>query len=64
MHLLRYSLAPAHTQAPSALSLLGGIAHAEHAVGEVTVIPKGAVGAQELLVVPGLEDLLQEVVPV
>lgn len=53
-----------HTQPPGHLSLLGSIAHAEHAVGEVSVIPKSAVSAQELLVVPGLQELLQEIVPV
>lgn len=57
-------MASAHTQTPCPLGLLGGIAHAKHTVGEVTVIPKGAVGAQELLVVPGLKELLEEVVPI
>lgn len=63
-HSLGYALTSTHTRSTGPLSLLGGIAHAQHAVGEVPVIPKSAVGAQELLVVPGLEELLQEVVPV
>lgn len=63
-HSLGSSLASAHPQALGPFHLLGGIAHAEHAVGEVAVIPKGTVGAQELLIVPGLKELLQEVVPV
>lgn len=58
------SLASTHTQPPDPLGLLGGIAHAEHPVSKVSVIPKGTVGTQKLLVVPGLKELLQEVVSV
>lgn len=61
------SLAQGHssqTQTCGPLNLLGSVAHAEHAVGEVPVIPESAVGAQELLVVPGFQELLQEIVPV
>lgn len=62
--MLGYSLASTHTRPPGPLSLLGSITHAEHAVGEVPVVPKSTVGSQELLVVPGLKKLLQEVVPI
>lgn len=44
--------------------LLCGIAHAEHTVCEVPVIPKRTVSSQELLVVPRLQELLKEVIPV
>lgn len=63
-HTHTQSLASTQTQPPDPLSLLGGIAHAEHPVSKVPVIPKGTVGTQKLLVVPGLKELLQEVVSV
>lgn len=34
--------------------LLCGITHAQHTVGKMSVITKGAVCSQKLLVVPGL----------
>lgn len=44
--------------------LLCGVAHAQHPVGKVPVVTEGAVSSQELLIVPGLEKLLQEIVSV
>ncbi|PWA33084.1 hypothetical protein CCH79_00013072 [Gambusia affinis] len=40
------------------------VAEAEHPVGEVAVVAKAALGAQEGLVVPGLQEALQQGVPV
>lgn len=44
--------------------VLCGVAHAQHAVGEMSVIPKCAVSSQKLLIVPRLKKLLEDVVPV
>lgn len=44
--------------------LLCCVAHAQHSVGEVPVVPKCTVRSQELLIVPGLQKLLEEVIPV
>lgn len=43
---------------------LGLVAEAEHPVGEVAVVSEAALGAQEGLVVPGLQEALQQGVPV
>lgn len=45
-------------------SLLCGITHAQHTVGEVSVITKCAVSPQKLLIVPRLQKLLQQIIPV
>ena len=44
--------------------LLGGIAHAQHSVREMSVVTECAVSSQKLLIVPRLQKLLEEVVPV
>ena len=44
--------------------LLGSIAHAQHSVGKMSVIAKCAVSSQKLLIVPRLQKLLEEIVPV
>lgn len=44
--------------------LLCGIAHAQHSVGKMPVITKCAVTSQKLLIVPGLQKLLEEIIPV
>lgn len=44
--------------------LLCGVAHAQHPVGKMPVVTESAVTSQKLLIVPGLQELLQEIVPV
>lgn len=44
--------------------LLCGIAHAQHSIGKMSVVPKCAVSSQKLLIVPGLQKLLEDVVSV
>ena len=44
--------------------LLCSIAHAQHSVGQMSVVAKCAVRSQERLVVPGLEKLLEKIVSV
>lgn len=44
--------------------LLCGVAHAQHPVGEMPVVTESAVSSQKHLIVPGLQELLQDVVPV
>lgn len=45
-------------------SLLCGITHAQHTVGEMSVITKCAVSPQKLLIVPRLQKLLEQIIPV
>lgn len=44
--------------------LLCGVAHAQHPVGKMPVVTESAVSSQKLLIVPGLQELLQDIVPV
>lgn len=44
--------------------LLCGVAHAQHPIGKMPVVTKSAVSSQKPLIVPGLQELLQEIVPV
>lgn len=44
--------------------ILSGVAHAQHPVCEMSVVTKGAMSSQKLLIVPGLQKLLEEIVPV
>lgn len=44
--------------------LLCGIAHAQHTVGKMSVVTECAVSSQKLLIVPGLQKLLEEIIPV
>lgn len=44
--------------------LLCSIAHAQHSVGKMSVVTKCAVTSQKHLIVPGLQKLLEEIVPI
>lgn len=44
--------------------LLCGITHAQHTVGKMSVVTKRAVSSQKLLIVPGLQKLLKDIIPV
>lgn len=44
--------------------LLCGITHAQYTVGEMSVITKCAVSSQKPLIVPRLQKLLEQIIPV
>lgn len=45
-------------------SLLCGVTHAQHTVGEMSVITKCAVSPQKRLIVPRLQKLLKQIISV
>lgn len=46
------------------ICILCGIAHAQHTVGEMPVVTKCAMGSQKHLIVPRLQKLLKDIIPV
>lgn len=45
-------------------NLLCGVTHAQHTVGEMSVIAERAVSPQKLLIVPRLQKLLEQIISV